>query len=231
MNFVLVSGVPSAGKTSFANWVEQADDRFAHIPLDAYVLPVPFGNVDLTRDDEDSGRVEFLSWVRQDTCVDWDLLREHVAILAAGHDCRTPKSDWSRNGMRLSAGGIGAGTGAAGDDGPHICKDARVLKSGRSYYMVVGTHAYGFSDTARCRAKVFIDTPEHVIAQRLRVGADVSADQVADIIEYSLADNCEPILAQRGQADLIVSGLEERRQQYESLASCLGIEPVQGQVE
>ena len=59
MNFVLVSGVPSAGKTSFANWVEQADDRFVHIPQDCYVLPVPSGTVDLNRDDENSGRVEY----------------------------------------------------------------------------------------------------------------------------------------------------------------------------
>ena len=57
MNFVLVSGVPTAGKTTFANSVEQADDRFVHIPLDCYILPVPSGTVDLNRDDEDSGTI------------------------------------------------------------------------------------------------------------------------------------------------------------------------------
>ena len=222
MIFVLVSGVPAAGKTSFANYVEQADNRFVHIPLDAYIRPVPFGNVDLTRDDEDSGRVEFLTWVKEDTCVDWDLLREHVAILGAGHDCRTPKSDWSHNGERLSAGGIDDEPSSRGCR-PMLHPDTRLLTSERPYYMVVGTHAYGFGDTAR--AKVFIETPESVIAERLKAGA-ISAEQVNGIIEHYLADNCAPILAQRAQADLILSGVADRRQQYEKLTSCLDIEPV-----
>ncbi len=101
MQFILVAGVPRAGKSSFADWVVEHDERFAHIPLDRYILPLG------TAGPKESAEAAFLAWVREPSCIDWDLLAQHVAILAAGDDCRTPKSDWSKNGVRLSMGGRG----------------------------------------------------------------------------------------------------------------------------
>jgi chloramphenicol 3-O-phosphotransferase len=47
---ILVSGLPRAGKSSFAHAAESLQDGYTHVPLDKYILEVPEG-------------LSFLAWV------------------------------------------------------------------------------------------------------------------------------------------------------------------------
>ncbi len=223
MDLILVTGVPNAGKTSFADWVEDRDPRFLHLPLDPYTLPVPSGGVDLSSDDDPRSREAFQAWVRDPTCIDWVLLMSHLEALSEGAEVHTPVSDWSQSGRRLSDGGPGAP--------PEITTpgcflpESGALKPRRPLCLVEGTHAFRLADHRPCRMKVFIETSDAVIAQRLVPDTEVSPDQIDCVIEYWMSGMREPVLADRTDADLVVSGTADHKEQYVSLIKALGIEP------
>ena len=192
---LLVSGIPRAGKSSFADVVEQSSLGFSHVPIDKYIMPIP---------SEES----FLNWVREPSCIDWDLLLEHLHILFSGQVCFTPKVDWSQSGQRVSDGG-------AIEEGP-----GRKMTPSKYGYVIAGTHAYSLPDIERKRIKAYIDVSDEVIASRLE-GRPISFKEAGEIILKHLGDNPEALRPLRSQADLIIDGDMTHGEQLEKFKTYL----------
>jgi predicted kinase len=89
---ILISGLPRAGKSSFADALESSGAGFTHVPLDKYIKEIPEG-------------LSFLDWVDTPACIDWTLLTAHLEVLAQGMPCHTPQPDWNTRGRRAITGG------------------------------------------------------------------------------------------------------------------------------
>jgi hypothetical protein len=184
----LISGVPRAGKSSLCDAVVERHPGFTHVPLDRYVRPVPRSRT-------------FLDWIATPTCIAWDHLLAHIAILESGSPCYTPRPDWDAGrGDWISEGG-------AIDDGP-----GRRMEPARIGYLIPGTHAFAFPPSAGDAVRIFVETPAHVIAARL-AGKPVHGDEVSAVIRKWLGENCELILAQSRAADRVIDGTAPRPEQ------------------
>ena len=196
MHDILVSGVPRAGKSSFADFIEDTDGRFTHVPLDKYILPVPESS-------------DFLSWVRYPTCVDWDLLSKHMDLLLSGSSCRTPQVSWDGDGQRVSDGGLNDST------------VGRLMRPADLGYLMVGTHSFSYRSQHNV-VRVFIETPLQVVASR-QMGSEIAVEQTNAVIEEHFGPNPGDILAQKRFAEVTISGTLGRREQYEALLRSLGL--------
>ena len=188
---VLVSGIPRAGKSSFADALEESDLNLTHVPLDKYIMAVPPGE-------------SFLGWVRNPSCIDWPVLEEHMKVLFAGRPCYTPRPDWKRDGHRACEGGeIENGLGR------------RMSPSG-SGCVVAGTHSFSLPDTGRERVTVWVDTPDEALASRFEKRPVTEAESKG-ILRRHLEDNDVPLRALEAQADLTVSGTASHANQIAAL--------------
>ena len=183
--FALISGIPRAGKSSLCDAVEASGTGFTHVPLDRYVRPVPAGYA-------------FLDWIARPACIAWDRLRAHLAILDAGVPCYLPRPDWER-GWRawISEGG-------ALDAGP-----GRRMEPARVGYLIAGTHAFAFPAGGRVAIRVFVATPDAVVAERL-TGERLDPARARTVIRDRLAPNTAAIRRGAEIADLVVDGTADR---------------------
>ncbi len=188
---VLVSGIPRAGKSSFADAVEESELGLTHVPLDRYIMAVPAGE-------------SFLGWVREPSCIDWPLLAEHMNVLFSGRPCYTPRPDWKKDGLRACEGG-------AVEDGL-----GRRMSPSENGYVVAGTHSFSLSDVGRERVTVWVDTPDEVIASRFEKRA-VSGEESAGVLRAHLSDNDVPLRALEEQAALAVNGTASHANQIAAL--------------
>jgi len=199
--YLLITGIPSAGKSTLADCVENSNIGLTHVPLDKYIRPVPTGTI-------------FLNWVRDPYCIDWTLLNEHIAILQSGTVCYTPRPDWSIGGVRVSLGGaLTVGPG-------------RKMKPSEVGYAIPGTHAFSFSIQPGKALRVYVETADEVIASRLANRSVAEAD-APDVIAKYLGDNPTPLRSLRAEADVIVSGNTPCTEQLAPIRAAL----VEGEVD
>lgn len=199
--------MPRAGKSSLADAIVERHPGFTHIPLDRYIRPVP-------------QRSSFLDWVATADCIAWSHLLDHIAILESGRTCYTPRPDWTDGrGEWISSGG--ALPNAPG----------RRMEPATTGYLIPGTHAFVFPESAGSAVRVFVDTPEHIIAERLS-GKPARGPQVATIIHEWLGENSRTILDQASAADLVIDGTVEReiqvRQFVERFRSFFPVSDIEG---
>ena len=182
----LISGVPRAGKSTLSDAIVERCPGFTHIPLDRYVRPVPRTST-------------FLEWLATPACIAWDHLLAHIAILESGSVCYSPRPDWDAGwGDWISEGG-------AIPDGP-----GRRMEPATIGYVIPGTHAFAFAeDAGHALLRIFVQTPEEVIAERL-AGVPVPGDQVQAVMRQWLGDNARRILDQSGRADFVIGGTAPR---------------------
>ncbi len=186
--FALISGVPTAGKSSLSDAIETTQSGFTHIPLDRYIRPVPESHT-------------FLEWVRTPSCIAWDHLREHVRILESGQPCYTPRPDWADGqGKWISAGG-------RLEDGP-----GRRMEPADIGYLLPGTHSFTFATDAASAVLLFLDVPDRVVAERL-TGKEHDVPRATEIVKERLGTNPDVIRSQASQADLIMPGTWARSKQ------------------
>jgi hypothetical protein len=183
--FALVSGVPRAGKSSLCDAVEASGAGFTHVPLDRYVRPVP-------------GAHAFLDWIASPTCIDWDRLLAHLAVLEAGVPCYSPRPDWE-----------GGWRGWISDGGPLDAGPGRRMAPARVGYLIAGTHAFAFPAGGRAAIRVFVASPDFVVAERL-TGERVDPARARAIVRARLAPNTAAIRRGARNADLVVDGTAER---------------------
>lgn len=184
LNLILVTGIPRAGKSSLCDAIESSLPGFTHIPLDRYVKPVPES-------------ATFLEWIARPDCLAWDHLQSHLEILASGHPCYTPRPDWDNGWKRwLSDGG-------AISEGP-----GRRMEPAEKGYLLPGTHAFAYPMATASTARVFVDTPDTVVAERL-TGIRHDSVNAALILKTQLAANLNHIRNQQPSADLIIDGTLE----------------------
>jgi hypothetical protein len=190
----LISGVPRAGKSSLCDAITERHDGFTHVPLDRYVQPVPRG-------------LTFLEWIATPACIAWDHLLGHIAILESGSPCYTPRPDWDGGwGEWISDGG-------ALTDGP-----GRRMEPARVGYLIPGTHAFAFPASAGPAVWIFVQAPEHVIAERLS-GVAHRGERASQVVREWLGDNPRLILEQEPMAELIIDGTAPRAEQVEQFLS------------
>jgi uridine kinase len=190
---ILVSGLPQAGKSSFANAVESLHGDYTHVPLDKYIMEVPEGS-------------SFLAWVASPQCIDWPLLQTHLQRLADGQACFTPAPDWDNRGKRISAGGSQAG--------------GRLMKPAARGYLLPGCYAFHFPVSHKSIYRVFISTPRSTLAERL-TGRSVGEAEVTSILDQHLSRNWEEIEAYSHEADLVISGIQAPQAQVQVLLDAL----------
>lgn len=190
---ILVSGLPRAGKSSFAHAVESLHGGYTHVPLDKYIREVPEGS-------------SFLAWVASPHCIDWPLLQTHLQRLANGQACFTPAPDWNNRGKRRSAGGSQAG--------------GRLMKPAARGYLLPGCYAFHFSVSHTRIYRVFIRTPRSILAERLTGGLVGEAD-VTRILDQHLSANWQEIEAYSHKADLVISGVEAAQAQVQVVLDAL----------
>ncbi len=183
---VLISGLPGAGKSSFADVLE-AEVGFTHVPLDRYIKEVP-------------ATVTFLDWVATPVCIDWSLWRAHLDLLREGRACFTPSPDWKEGGRRRCEGGA---------DGI-----GRRMGPSTRGYAVAGCHAFRSADNGGPVFKVFVETPRRTIAERISKAA-VSEQEAEPILNRHLSRNWKEIEGYSKEADLVVSGTVSGREQME----------------
>ena len=186
--FALISGVPRAGKSSLCDAITERHAGFTHVPLDKYVIPVPESR-------------SFLDWIATPACIAWDHLGAHLAILESGSHCYTPHPDWKggRGEWRSDGGAIAHGPG-------------RRMEPARVGYLIPGTHAFAFPASAGPALRVFMETPEEVIAQRL-AGTRPRGERAREVIRKWLGANPKLILEQAPLADLFIEGTAGRDEQ------------------
>jgi len=192
---ILVSGIPRAGKSSLCDALEGSDLGLTHVPLDRYVLPIPRGTT-------------FLNWIAQPRCIAWRHLMSHLEILSSGAPCYSPRPDWENGGEWLSDGGsIPAGPG-------------RLMRPARVAYLIPGTHAFAFPHDELTVARVFVETPDTVVAQRL-LGQTLDPAHAAAVLTERLAPNLEEIRAGQASADLVLHGDADRAVQVDQFRGFL----------
>ena len=183
----LVTGIPRAGKSSLCDAIEAAGAGFTHVPLDRYVLPVPAGRT-------------FLDWIATPGCIAWDLLLAHLALLASGAVCYSPRPAWEQEWREWLCGG------GALADGP-----GRRMEPATTGYLLAGTHAFHCPAKPRT-LRVLVRTPLDVVAERL-TGHRVGRRAARALVRARLAPNTAAILREGRRADLIVDGTADRPSQ------------------
>ena len=192
---VLVSGIPRAGKSSLCDAIEASGAGFTHVPLDRYVRPVPPLRT-------------FLDWIATPACIAWDHLRSHIALLEAGVPCYSPRPNWE-NGWRTWVS-----DGGALESGP-----GRRMNPANTGYLIAGTHAFAYPERADGAMRVFVDTPEQVVAERL-TGTRVDRLRAHILIRERLAANIDGILGQAHTADCTIIGTMDRKAQLRRFHTC-----------
>ncbi len=79
-------------------------------------------------------------------------------------------------------------------------------------YLVPGTHAFAFPASVGPAIRIFVDTPEDVIAQRLSGGRERGERAKATIRKW-LGANPQLIAAQAPLADFVIDGTVGREEQ------------------
>jgi len=186
--FALISGVPRAGKSSLCDAIEKNVAGFTHVPLDRYVLPIP-------------KPLTFLEWLRTPDCIAWEHLREHISVLESGRHCYTPRPDWDGGwGQWISNGG-------PIDSGP-----GRRMEPAAVGYLIPGTHSFSFPAKDENVVRIFVETPDSVIAERL-IGEPQQAQCVSRLILDRLGTNPEVIKRKAALADFEIDGTASRENQ------------------
>ena len=186
---ILISGLSRSGKSSFADELVSFNNKFTHVPLDKYIKEVPEG-------------ISFLDWVELPQCLDWPLLDLHLKYLENGFDCFTPAPDWNEHGKRKSDGGLYSG--------------GRLMKSAEVGYIIPGCHSFRMPESSERKYKIFIDTPHSVIAERI-AGRTISTEMIYSILENNLSKNWRNIEEYSSEADLVLSGIENRQSQIRTV--------------
>jgi uridine kinase len=176
MQLVLLSGLSNAGKSSFADFLEQQGIG-PHVPLDKYFLPVPESTT-------------FLNWVQHPQSIDWILLQSHLERLAEGNDCYSPAFDGWGSGKRLCIGGS--------ESHPKN----RLMKS-NDVCIIPGCLSFEYPGAFSVAMKIFVDTDVRTIANRL--GMEIEENLEGFLIR-SLTHHYPEVLEYRRFADLSVSG-------------------------
>ena len=193
--FVLVSGIPRAGKSSLCDAIEASGAGFTHVPLDRYVRPVPPSRT-------------LLDWIATPACIAWEQLRAHIALLEAGVSCYSPRPNWEEGWRNwISDGG-------ALERAPGWRMDPA-----RVGYLLAGTHAFAFSDHSDRAMRVFVETAEEVVAERL-TGRRVDRPRARSLIRERLAANIDDILSQAHVADWTIDGTADRPAQLRRFLTC-----------
>ncbi len=184
---LLIAGIPRAGKTTLAQNIEKSALNLTHIPLDKYIMPVPEG-------------ISFLEWVKTPKCIDWFLLQSHLEILADGKHCFSPKMNWNGKTSRASEGGnIENGLG-------------KKMMPNRTGYLLPGTHSFSFPYSEWMSLRIYINTPDEVLASRLE-GKKVVSEAAGDVIVKHLGDNSNPLRLLERQADYVINGTLNKKEQ------------------
>ncbi len=193
---LLVTGLQRSGKSTFADTVETSGLGFTHVPLDDYI--VPRSPINVSR-----------CWVFDPTLVDWPLLGEHLQILSAGHACYSPKPDWSNLGKRISAGG------------PMESGPGRRMLPSKNGFVIAGIYAFAFPFDGWRIKRVYIETADSVLAERIK-GHAVETCDVAKAIEGRVGRNVGTIVALKSQADLVIDGTAPSHEQVSKVNALLG---------
>ena len=175
---ILVSGLPRAGKSEFANNLENENINYTHIPLDKYIMEIP-------------DNLSFLEWVDNYNCIDWELLQKHINDLNNGKECYCPKPDWSNKGKRINTN--------------ELKSFRKLLKPSKLGYVIPGCHSFKFSIKNERIIKIYIDTSYEIIAERI-VGSKLINDNAEIIFEKYLSKNWRSIEKYKMDADLKISG-------------------------
>ena len=190
---ILISGLPRAGKSSFADALESGAAGFTHVPLDKYIKEIPAG-------------MSFLDWVDTPECVDWELLNTHIAVLKEGKPCFTPQPDWNARGRRASDGGPASG--------------GRCMRPAGIAYVIPGCHAFRIPETNGKILKVFMETPHATIASRL-TGNPSHDEPVHVTFGKHYTKNWKNVEAYSSEADFIIPGTDDRPSQIKRLLDLL----------
>lgn len=191
--FILISGLPGAGKSSLADAVESVGKGYTHVPLDKYIREVPDG-------------INFLDWVALPECIDWPLLQTHLQLLTDGVACFTPSPDWSVRGKRRSVGGSEPG--------------GRFMKPATSGYLIPGCHAFAFEAHSAQSYRVFVQTPRTVLVQRL-TGRSIEEVEAERVLDEHLSPNWREIEAYADQSNLVLSGVQSSSMQIQRLLDAM----------
>lgn len=193
--FVLVSGIPRAGKSSLCDAIEASGVGFTHVPLDRYVRPVPPSRT-------------LLDWIATPACIAWEHLRAHIALLEAGVPCYSPRPNWEEGWRNwVSEGGA-----------LEVAPGRRMSPAGVGY-LIAGTHAFAFPEHADGAMRVFVETAEDVVAERL-TGTRVDRLRARVLIRERLAANIDDILSQAHVADCTIVGTVDRPAQVRRFRTC-----------
>ena len=176
MQLLLISGLSNAGKTSFADFLEDQGVG-THIPLDKYFLPVPEA-------------ASFLDWVQSPGSIDWELLQAHIDRLSGGDECFSPAFDGWGSGTRLCEGG----------DQSH---EANRLMTPSEVGIIPGCLSFEYPGPSEVLMKVFVSTELDTLADRLGYKKDEPVDE---FLNRRLTSHYLEIAKYEGVADLSVSG-------------------------
>ncbi len=191
MKLILIAGLSRAGKSTFADFLENAD-LATHVPLDKYFLDVPAG-------------YSFLEWVQHPHSIDWSLLEAHLDMLASGEPCYTPVFDPWQTGRRVSGGGKEGSSQAR-------------LMTPHQHYALPGCLAFEYAGAHDVVARVFMETAPSTIASRI-TGSTDDEENADDILARHLTDNFPVIKGYRAEASLVFSGEASREKKLEYLAT------------
>ena len=193
-HLVLIAGLSNAGKSSFANLLEERRS-ITHVPLDKYFLPVPTGEL-------------FLHWVQKPESIDWELLDRHLRVLRSGRDCYSPAYDPWGTGQRLSAG----------ENDPH--PRSRPMRTSPIGYAVPGCLAFEYANEAFTTIRIFLDVPLQTIASR-HAGRAVASAEIDQFLISNLTPSYKAILNYKECADSVLRGdasEEEQLRCWEAVA-------------
>ncbi len=155
------------------------------MPLDRYVLPVPAGQT-------------FLAWIATPVCIAWDQLITHLALLASGVPCYSPRPAWERDWREWVCAG-GALAGGAG----------RRMEPAAAGYLLAGTHAFACPPQTLPTLRVFVRTPLVVVAERI-TGRRADRRAARALVRARLSPNTAALLRERRWADVIIDGTADR---------------------
>jgi len=195
---ILVSGMPRAGKTSFAEYIDSSDLGLTHVPLDKYFLPTPSGKT-------------FLEWVKWPACIDWELLLVHLEILSSGRTCFSPSQIWTddhNSRQTLSRGS------------PYQENNGRKMTPKERGFLITGCHSFTLPKTPRKIIKVYVDIPDSVLASRFE-NRSVPHDEIASVIKDRIGESPMVLKPYKDEADIIVDGTLPHSEQYSQFASDL----------
>lgn len=143
----------------------------------------------------------FLEWVDSSRCIDWPLLHEHLKTLKQGKECHAPLFDFERRCKRIQGNG-------------------RLWKPAKKGYLIPGCHALKMPEIGETVFKVFVDTPLTVVAGR-HAKRKVEESEAPSILDERHSPGWKKILAYKDEADLVISGIDERKKQISDYLAAL----------